>query len=157
MCCNSFMELICRLVVEAISPPPLASHWRPLVVLANPKSGGKDGEMILSVFRRLLNPIQVGQCLHTHLAFLSNIFSQFCLPITFNPYPLERLSNISCSLQDIYITHSSLVGRGSTSIRMGGRVASLSWICFSVAAVGRPIRLQHFSRGWLHFSRTNLR
>ncbi len=46
-------------MVEAISPPLLASHWRPLVVLANPKSGGKDGEMILSVFRRLLNPIQV--------------------------------------------------------------------------------------------------
>ncbi len=57
---NAFMGFICRLVVEAISPPLLASHWRPLVVLANPKSGGKDGEMILSVFRRLLNPIQVG-------------------------------------------------------------------------------------------------
>ncbi len=38
---------------------PSVDHWRPLVVMANPKSGGKDGEFVLSSFRKLLNPIQV--------------------------------------------------------------------------------------------------
>lgn len=47
-----------RLVVKRIVPPAV-SDWRPLVVLANPRSGGNDGPKILSTFRKLLNPIQV--------------------------------------------------------------------------------------------------
>ena len=47
-----------RLVVKKIVPPAV-SDWRPLVVLANPRSGGNDGPKVLSGFRKLLNPIQV--------------------------------------------------------------------------------------------------
>ncbi|CAI8054254.1 Diacylglycerol kinase epsilon, partial [Geodia barretti] len=47
-----------RLVVKEIVPPAV-SEWRPLVVMANPRSGGNDGVKVLSTFRKLLNPIQV--------------------------------------------------------------------------------------------------
>lgn len=47
-----------KLVVTAIKPPEVA-NWRPLVVLANPRSGGKDGEEVMCMLRRLLNPVQV--------------------------------------------------------------------------------------------------
>ena len=47
-----------RLVVKKIVPAAV-SDWRPLVVLANPRSGGNDGPKVLSGFRKLLNPIQV--------------------------------------------------------------------------------------------------
>lgn len=50
--------LFLRLVVKAIVPPAI-SDWRPLVVMANPRSGGNDGPKVLSAFRKLLNPIQV--------------------------------------------------------------------------------------------------
>lgn len=49
-----------RLVVKGISPPsPPIENWHPLIVMANPNSGGKDGAAILSAFRKLLNPVQV--------------------------------------------------------------------------------------------------
>ena len=47
-----------RVVVTAIKPPDI-TNWRPLVVLANPRSGGKDGQEVMSMLRRLLNPLQV--------------------------------------------------------------------------------------------------
>ena len=47
-----------KLVVKAIKSPSI-DHWQPLVVMANPRSGGKDGEAVLSAMRKLLNPIQV--------------------------------------------------------------------------------------------------
>ncbi len=46
--------------MKGISPPtPPIEGWHPLIVMANPNSGGKDGEAIISTFRKLLNPIQV--------------------------------------------------------------------------------------------------
>ena len=51
-------SLLDRLVVKEIVPPAI-SEWRPLVVMANPRSGGNDGPKVLSTFRKLLNPIQV--------------------------------------------------------------------------------------------------
>ena len=51
-------SLFLRLVVKGIVPPAI-SDWRPLVVMANPRSGGNDGPKVLSAFRKLLNPIQV--------------------------------------------------------------------------------------------------
>lgn len=51
--------LFFRLVVKGITPSMSVDHWHPLIVLANPNSGGKDGQTILSSFRKLLNPVQV--------------------------------------------------------------------------------------------------
>jgi len=45
-------------VVTSVSDPPVP-EWKPLIVLANRKSGSGDGEMILQAFRGLLNPAQV--------------------------------------------------------------------------------------------------
>ncbi|XP_033214132.1 diacylglycerol kinase epsilon [Belonocnema kinseyi] len=39
--------------------PPTWANWNPLIVVANRKSGNNDGQEILSLFRRLLNPAQV--------------------------------------------------------------------------------------------------
>ncbi|XP_063990848.1 diacylglycerol kinase epsilon isoform X2 [Diachasmimorpha longicaudata] len=39
--------------------PPAWPDWTPLIVVANRKAGNNDGAEILSLFRRLLNPIQV--------------------------------------------------------------------------------------------------
>ena len=58
--CSDTVSVCSRLVVKSITPPAI-DHWRPLVVLANPNSGGKDGEIVLAAFRKLLNPIQVRQ------------------------------------------------------------------------------------------------
>ncbi|XP_076390877.1 diacylglycerol kinase epsilon isoform X3 [Megachile rotundata] len=47
-----------KLHIRAVKPPNW-SHWKPLIVVANKKSGNNDGAEILSLFRRLINPAQV--------------------------------------------------------------------------------------------------
>jgi diacylglycerol kinase (ATP) len=47
-----------KVAVTTIAPPNLLG-WRPLIVLSNTKSGGKDGHIVMSSLRKLLNPIQV--------------------------------------------------------------------------------------------------
>ena len=47
-----------HLVVESVKEPAVP-NWKPLIVIANRKSGNGDGEMILQAFRGLLNPAQV--------------------------------------------------------------------------------------------------
>ncbi|CAN7943260.1 unnamed protein product, partial [Ixodes pacificus] len=47
-----------HLVVKEVARPPF-DPWNPLIVVANRKSGNNDGEVILSVFRGILNPAQV--------------------------------------------------------------------------------------------------
>ncbi|XP_043281428.1 diacylglycerol kinase epsilon [Venturia canescens] len=39
--------------------PPVWPNWKPLIIVANRKSGNNDGATILSMFRRLVNPAQV--------------------------------------------------------------------------------------------------
>lgn len=45
--------------MKRISPPTSIHRWHPLIILANPKSGSKNGQVLLSAFRKLLNPVQV--------------------------------------------------------------------------------------------------
>lgn len=52
------------LVVKQVNLPNI-DGWRPLLVFANPRSGGKDGEEVISMLRRLLNPVQVVDILET--------------------------------------------------------------------------------------------
>ncbi|CAL7933848.1 unnamed protein product [Xylocopa violacea] len=47
-----------RLCLRSIIPPNWP-QWKPLIVVANKKSGNNDGAEVLSSFKRLLNPIQV--------------------------------------------------------------------------------------------------
>ena len=47
-----------HLVVSSVKPPERLD-WKPLIVIANRKSGNGDGQHILQAFRRLLNPAQV--------------------------------------------------------------------------------------------------
>jgi len=47
-----------HLVVESVREPD-TTNWKPLIVIANRKSGNGDGELILQTFRTLLNPAQV--------------------------------------------------------------------------------------------------
>ena len=56
-----------HLVVESVKEPTV-SNWKPLIVIANRKSGNGDGEMILQAFRRLLNPAQVGWITNTYIS-----------------------------------------------------------------------------------------
>ena len=45
-------------VVDSVKPPNI-NNWKPLIVIANRKSGNNDGELILQAFRKILNPAQV--------------------------------------------------------------------------------------------------
>jgi diacylglycerol kinase (ATP) len=47
-----------HLVVDSVRAPNIPG-WKPLIVIANRKSGNGDGEHILQAFRALLNPAQV--------------------------------------------------------------------------------------------------
>ncbi|XP_044016768.1 diacylglycerol kinase epsilon isoform X1 [Aphidius gifuensis] len=47
-----------RLQLRSIVPP-VWPDWRPLIVVANRKSGNNEGAAVLSMFRRLINPAQV--------------------------------------------------------------------------------------------------
>ena len=47
-----------KLVIKRIKTPNI-ERWDPLIVFANTKSGGKDGEHVMNILRRLLNPVQV--------------------------------------------------------------------------------------------------
>ena len=45
-------------VIKEVKRPPF-EIWRPVLVIANPKSGGNEGVKLLRAFRGLLNPAQV--------------------------------------------------------------------------------------------------
>ncbi|CAL1686703.1 unnamed protein product [Lasius platythorax] len=47
-----------RLHLRSVIPPNW-SNWNPIIVVGNRKSGNNDGDQILSLFRRLLNPAQI--------------------------------------------------------------------------------------------------
>lgn len=47
-----------RLQLRSVIPPNWP-NWKPLIVVANKKSGNNDGAEILSLFRRIVNPAQV--------------------------------------------------------------------------------------------------
>ncbi|RZC39409.1 diacylglycerol kinase epsilon [Asbolus verrucosus] len=47
-----------HLLLRAVKDPGW-KNWTPLVVIANKKSGNNDGALVLSEFRRYLNPVQV--------------------------------------------------------------------------------------------------
>ena len=47
-------------VINTVRKPPAASQrWTPLLVIANPKSGGNEGTKLMSLFKGLLNPAQI--------------------------------------------------------------------------------------------------
>lgn len=48
-----------KLMLKTIKPPPKTPNWRPVIIVANMKSGSSLAEDILSHFRGILNPLQV--------------------------------------------------------------------------------------------------
>lgn len=48
-----------QLHLTEITPVPKWKNWRPLIVIANTKSGSSEAEHISSLFKSILNPIQV--------------------------------------------------------------------------------------------------
>lgn len=70
-----------RWVVKELRRPMKKRNWQPMIVLANPKSGGKDGEMVIGLLRGLLNPVQVCYTLHVHVCTLN---FKFCPRLAFS-------------------------------------------------------------------------
>ena len=48
-----------RFLVDRVYPVATIEAWRPVLVLVNPTSGEKAGDYLMSIFRSLLNPVQV--------------------------------------------------------------------------------------------------
>lgn len=48
-----------HLLLRGVRDPGWGESWSPLVVVANKKSGNGDGALVLSEFRKYLNPVQV--------------------------------------------------------------------------------------------------
>lgn len=48
-----------KVVVESVTNFVDEPNWKPLLVIANKKSGNNDGDQILKAFRAILNPMQV--------------------------------------------------------------------------------------------------
>ena len=51
-----------RLILDGLVQPSHIHGWIPLIILANPKSGGQDGERVMEGMMRRLNPLQVASC-----------------------------------------------------------------------------------------------
>ena len=48
-----------RDVINELTAPSDSAGWSPLLVLANPRSGGNEAQLLMRAFRSLLNPVQV--------------------------------------------------------------------------------------------------
>ncbi|CAG2104021.1 unnamed protein product [Medioppia subpectinata] len=48
-----------KFVVESVTKYEDEPNWKPLIVITNRKSGNNDGDQILTIFRTILNPLQV--------------------------------------------------------------------------------------------------
>ncbi|XP_054161867.1 diacylglycerol kinase epsilon-like [Oppia nitens] len=48
-----------KFVIESMTNFEDESNWKPLIIITNRKSGNNDGDKILTIFRTILNPLQV--------------------------------------------------------------------------------------------------